>query len=190
MPTFNRKHAPPTAEQQQRTPHKFPVRAASVNETERSFEAVVASETPAMILDYRTGDVIEEILVASGGIFPDSVPLQDGHRRERTSDLLGSMRHFRQQSSEWLGKGFMANGAPEADSAWRKIVDGHLNSVSIGYAPLEWVDVPPGKSTTIGGRRFTAKQNRGLRVTTKWSVHEVSVVSIPADPTAKIRSFA
>jgi hypothetical protein len=48
----------------------FQVRAESVNAEERSVEAVIASEAPVMVWDWRSGDVIDEVLLMSGAAVP------------------------------------------------------------------------------------------------------------------------
>lgn len=60
-------------------------------------------------------------------------------------------------------------GVAKADEVWRLIVDGALTAVSIGFQSLRSTPLPD------GGTRFD-----------EWSWHELSVVSVPANPDARI----
>lgn len=164
------------------------VRTTSLNDESRSFEAVVASEQSVPVIDFRLGEIVDEILLATGGEFPESVPLLDSHKRENTVDVIGSMRRFRREGSQWLGVGRVAFGDQHADAVWAKMRDGHLSKFSIGYTVLEYANVRPGESAVVAGRNFTNESDRTLRVVTKWRVHEVSLVAIPADSNAELRS--
>ena len=166
-------------------------RSESINVEERSFEAVVASETPAQIFDYRSYEVIDEVLLSGGGVFPDHVPLLANHQRYSLEDQIGSARDFRAEGDKWVGKGFVARAVGDNDPIeriWVRVADGHLRAVSIGYKIGNYVDIPPGKKQKINGRSFAAGE-RTLRVTTEWHVHELSLTPIGADSTALIRSM-
>ena len=165
-------------------------RAQSVNKDDRSFEATVATETRALVRDYRTWDIIEEILVAKGGQFPSQVPLLDSHMRFELADQLGSANGFRRDTAIWIGKGRIGRavqGNTKREQVWQDIEDGHIRAVSIGYQVINFVDIPAGKRSVINGISYTAA-DRTLRVSTEWRAHELSVVSIGADSMALIRS--
>lgn len=166
------------------------VRSQSINTKDRSFEAVVATEERALIFDYRSYDVIEEILVAKGGKFPSQTPLLDSHMRFMLSDQLGSARGFRRDGDVWMGQGFVGRAVPgntNRDQVWQDIEDGHIRAVSIGYQVTNSVDIPPGKRANVNGKSYQAGE-RTLRVSTEWQAHELSVVCIGADSQALIRS--
>lgn len=163
-------------------------RAMTLSEDDRSFEAVVTSEQPVPMIDYRTGDMIEEVLLADGIEFRSpSIPLLDSHQRDSTQDVVGSMTDFRSEGTLTVGRGSVAFDDARADSIWAKIRDGHLTSLSIGYTAADFVDISPGQTQTIGGRLFTAGPDTTLRIVTRTIIHEVSIVAIPADPNAIIR---
>lgn len=166
------------------------LRSQSVDESNRSFEAVVASETPALMFDYRSYDMIDEVLLSGGGQFPDQVPLLPNHRKYDVLDVIGSAREFRRDGDRWVGRGYVANPVGENDEVekiWRRVAEGHLRAVSIGYRVLNHVDIPAGKRQRINDRMFEAGQ-RTLRVSTEWQVHELSLTPIGADSLALIRS--
>lgn len=169
------------------------IRSQSINADERSFEAVVATETPAAVLVRRGTygyEVVDEILIASGGAFPRSMPLLWNHRRYSQSDHLGSARQFRLEGSEWVGRGHVGRaveGNFDREQIWVDIADGHRDAVSIGYQALRFVEIPAGQSRTVDGRRFEAGEQT-LRITQEWRAHELSLVPIGADEKALIRS--
>lgn len=173
------------------TCRELTLRAESVDEEARSFEAVVATETPAMVFDFRTFEVIEETLVAEGGVFPRSAVLLDDHNRFSGSEsVIGSATAFRREGNQWIGRGVVANPADDTDPVrriWQRLKEGHLRAVSIGYQVRNFVDIPAGKKQTVGGRTYEAGE-RTLRVTTEWRVHELSLTPIGADSAALIRS--
>ena len=86
----------PEMQKRDLTARTLTLRAKSVNESDRSFEAVVATETPAQVFDMRSFEVIDEVLVADGGEFPDSVVLLDDHQRHSgINSVIGSASRFR-----------------------------------------------------------------------------------------------
>jgi len=172
------------------TCRELSLRHESVNVDDRSFEAVVATETPALVRDLRTWDIVEEILVASGGQFPGSAVLLDDHQRfSGCNSVIGSATNFKRQGEQWIGRGIVGKaveGNIHRQQLWQDLVDGHIRAVSIGYQVLNYVDIPPGQSQNINGRSYKAGE-RTLRITTKWRVHELSLTPIGADSEALIR---
>lgn len=171
---------------------KDSVRASSIVEADRSFEAVVSTERVAQVIDWSRYEVIDEVLVARGGQFPAQAPLLDSHIRHSSADVMGSALNFRLQDAEsqWLGRGIFAKPAGPDDPVeriWARVRDGHLRGVSIGYMVLENTDIEPGQKKLVAGKYYTATARR-LRVSTKWAVHELSTTPIGADPLALIRS--
>lgn len=174
------------------TARSLTFRASSVDEKERSFEAVIATETPALVRDYETYRLVEEVLVADGGEFPTQIPLLDDHSRYGALSVLGSVRDFRRQGGQWIARAYFAKSEDGRDdrleAIWGRVRDGHISDVSIGYVPREWVDIPAGTEQEVNGRKYKAGE-RTLRITTAWRAFELSVTPIGADSQAKIRSF-
>ena len=63
---------------------------------------------------------------------------------------------------------------------YKKVSSGTLKGVSVGYMVDEWEDVNEGKKSDDG--RFEGP----CSIATKWMPYEVSIVSIPADPTVGV----
>jgi hypothetical protein len=168
------------------TARVFHVRAESLDEKTRSVEAVIASDDPVAVWDYRRGEVIDEILRMDGAELPAQVPLLDNHYRWTTDDVYGSVRAMRVAEHEITGRLHFASGDERAERAYQKVAQGHVRDVSAGYRANEYTDIEPGKSAIVAGRSYTAGQ-RTLRVTTRWALKEASVTPIGADARSKIR---
>lgn len=164
----------------------------SIREEDRSFEAIVATEQRVQIIDWSRYEVIDEILVARGGIFPEYVVLLDNHMRySGVNSVMGSAGEFKRESVQWSGRGTVGEAAPgniHREQMWLDIKNRHLRAVSIGYRVLDAVDIPAGRKASVGGVTYEAGE-RILRVTTNWQVHELSCTPIGADSLALIRSF-
>lgn len=169
------------------TVRSLQVRAGSINEEERSIEAVLSTENPVQVLDMRTWQVIDEVLVARGAEFNAQVILLDNHFRWSNEDVLGSIRSIRQENGQIIGRLHFAAGDERADRVWNKVRQGHITDVSIGYRSLDYVDIPPGQSKKVGDREYRAEA-RTLRVTTRYRIREGSVTPIGADQAAKMRA--
>jgi hypothetical protein len=165
------------------------VRAATINEAERSVEAVLATEARTLVFDMRRWEVIEEILIARGAVLPEQVVLLESHNRWTLDSVFGSVRGMRIEGENVIGRLHFAEGDERIDSAWLKVRQGHITDVSAGYRSIEYVDIKPNTTQKVNGRSFTAG-DRTLRITTRWELREGSLVPIGADANAKIREDA
>lgn len=167
------------------------LRAETVNETERSVEAVLATENPVRVFDLRSLEVIDEVLLMDGVDIPRQMPLLDNHMRFALEFVLGSARNIRVEKGQLVGRIHFAEGPEDSpeERAWQKVRQGHLTDVSIGYRSRNFVDIPAGQTQTVAGRSFTAG-DRTLRITTEWQPREGSVTPIGADEAAKMRQDA
>lgn len=165
------------------------VRASTLDEQTRSVEAVLATETPADVMDWRNFKDITEILVIDGARFHSQVPLLNNHNRWDINDQLGSVRGIRKQGDVIIGRLHFAEGLEEAEKAWQLVRQGHADAVSIGYRVDDagYVDIAAGATAEVNGRTFTAPADSELRVSFAWELKELSVVHIGADPNARIR---
>ena len=68
----------------------------------------------------------------------------------------------------------------ESEKIRRKIESGSLNGVSVGYTVEEWEEVPPRKKSSDGAH------DGPCSVAVRWTPLEVSIVSVPADPTVGV----
>jgi len=157
----------------------------SVNEDERSVEAVIASEQPVEVFDFDRYEIVKEILLIDGVEMPGSrqVPLLDTHRRFDTANVVGSIRGLKKDGDVLVGRAHFS-GVADVDSIWQKVREGHLTDFSAGYRPIDSQWVPEGESYEFKGRSFAGP----VRVTKRWRIREGSIVPIGADELAKARS--
>ena len=150
-----------------------------------SFNCIPTSETRVVTYDYVGGEVIEEVLVAKGGIFPEQVPLLDSHNRSSMQQQLGAAREFRLDGQRWICRAYLTPDVAAAEEAFKKVKAGHATDVSVGYFVRRAVRIRPGEKETIDGRVW-AVDKLPLRVCLTWEVIELSMTPIGADADAKI----
>lgn len=155
---------------------------ASLDDTARTVDFVLATEGRVPIWDWERG-MIDEILLMSGCSFPEQVPLLDAHSRCSIEDQLGSLRGLRVEGESLLAT---AHFSSTAGDAFRKVAEGHLTDISVGYSVDESYWIPEGETDFVGesGRSFAGP----VRVVSKWTVREGSLTPIGADDAAKARS--
>ncbi|MDD3251772.1 MAG: HK97 family phage prohead protease [Lachnospiraceae bacterium] len=67
-----------------------------------------------------------------------------------------------------------------AETIYQKVKSGTLKGVSVGYMVDSWEEVMPSKTSADG--RFTGP----CSIAKKWVPYEISIVSVPADPTVGV----
>ena len=67
-----------------------------------------------------------------------------------------------------------------SETIYQKVKSGTLKGVSVGYMVDSWEEVMPNKQSADG--RFTGP----CSIAKKWAPYEVSIVSVPADPTVGV----
>ncbi|GHG91865.1 HK97 family phage prohead protease [Pseudodonghicola xiamenensis] len=146
-------------------------RPSTLDTASRTVEAIVSTgaDTP------RAGYV--ERLDLSGADLSRLVggPVLDGHRSETTRDQLGIIEAAEvRPEGLWVRIKFRSNEAAKA--VLSDIADGTLRGLSVGYTVQQWAEA--------------RESNRRVRTAAKWTPLEVSVVPIPADPSAHFRNGA
>lgn len=68
----------------------------------------------------------------------------------------------------------------ESEVIYQKVLSGTLKGVSVGYRIDSWEEVMPNKQSADG--RFTGP----CEIARKWTPYEISIVSVPADPTVGV----
>lgn len=174
------------------TSRTIQLRAATVNEQDRSVEAVLTTDRAVEVWDWsEPSGTLDEVLLMEGcRTIPDQIPLLANHSRWGLEDQLGSVRDIRVDGGEIIGRlRLVTSPDPTAaeERAWRMIAQGHQTDVSIGYRVRKSTKIAAGSSAEIAGRTFTAGK-RALRVATEWELHECSLVPIGADSAAKLRT--
>ncbi|MFA7416372.1 MAG: prohead protease/major capsid protein fusion protein [Rhizobium sp.] len=145
-----------------------PLRASSWNKDELTFDLVLS-----------TGAAVErggfvEVLDLAGATWPDTIPLLDSHRQGSLDDNIGDVSNIRLDGSEIIGTAKLSKHSTKAQRIAAELTDGRSFAASIGYDVGKWAE------TTAGGKRtLTAKT---------FKILEVSLVSVPADAAAGVRS--
>lgn len=162
----------------------------SLDSGARRVRSVLTTEDPAGVYDFRRGQVVLEVLLVSGAQYESQTPLIRDHRQYDSLAVCGSVTDTTAERDELLGwLSFGRDLDEESEAIWRRVDQGHLRRVSIGYTygDGDYVTIPAGRSQKVGSRNFTAPAERDLRVVTRWWLREVSLVVVPADPRAQMR---
>jgi hypothetical protein len=165
----------------------------SLDSDAREVRCTLATETPVLIYDWRTGRRVEEVLLASGAEYDDQTPLLRDHSHYSVSAILGSVTDVTAAGGKLDGLLSFGRDLDEAsEGIWRRVQQGHLRRVSVGYTYVakDYTTIPAGRSASINGITYTASAEHDRRIVTRWSLREVSVVVIPADADAQMREDA
>lgn len=149
-----------------------PLRAASWDAENLTFELVLSSGSAVQRADSRGS--FSEVLDLAGATWPDTIPLLDSHRQGSLDDNLGDVANIRREGAQIIGTARLSRHSEKARRIAADLTDGRSFSASIGYAVQKWAE-----TKQAGKRTLTAKT---------WRLHEASLVSVPADPSSKIRS--
>lgn len=157
----------------------------SYNEKTRSCQATVATENPVEVMDHERYEPVLEVLLMDGAEFPENgqVPLLDSHSRRGVADVLGSVRQFSIAGDKLEATVYFSDDE-QGRSAAAKVQQGHLTDFSVGYRLIESEFIPAGQTKIMNHRSFSGP----VRITSRWSVKEISVTAIGADADAKSRS--
>lgn len=158
-------------------------RPSSIDEATRSVDVTMATERMVAVNDGHR--VIDEVLRMDGAELPSSLPLQADHSRT-VLDTMGTVTGLRVSGGDLEGRAQFASD-PQSDRVYRRVAEGHLRHVSIGYRILEAVELLPHETRTVNGRMYTASR-APLRIVTRWKPRELSFVLTPADDAAGVRS--
>lgn len=165
------------------------VRKASINVNAHTFEAVLTTEAPVRRFSWKTWEYYDEVLrIDSASIdstrINGTLPLLNNHRAwSGVEQIVGRTGEWRAEGGKLIAEVRIDVSDEEGQRIWKKIEGGFIKDFSIGYQILEAEDHrdAPVKSGDAGFLTRTA---------IKWSPHEASLVTIPADPHAGVRSEA
>ena len=151
------------------------IRAVEGEGNERRYELSFSSEEPysrwygVEILDHSEGCMDLNRLQTMGVVLFN----------HNTNKVLGKVERAWIEASR--GKAVIAfDDDDEAEVIRREVENGTLKGVSVGYSVDAWEEVAAGKTSSDG--RFTGP----CYIAKKWTPLEISVVSVPADPTVGV----
>jgi hypothetical protein len=118
------------------------------------------------------------------------IPLLDSHQATGINNALGRFTKTWFERKALMGT-IRFNETPNGDLAMGMVERGEIAGISVGYTTSEW------EITDCNGRIIDPDVERvrwdedGMTFTaTRWSVHEGSLCSVPADMHSSIRSMA
>ena len=172
---FSKIPTAPNHEKPQRLTRELPISLRSVEGNERRFEISFSSEEPYMrwfgreILDHSEGAVNLKRLNEIGCVLFN-------HNRDK---VVGKIISASLESGR--GKAVIEFDSDEdSETVFQKTKGGTLKGVSVGYIVNRYEHIKPGKKSADG--RFEGE----CFVAVDWEPYEVSIVSVPADPTVGV----
>jgi len=173
---------------------------STFNESDRSIEIILATETPTMVFDAEKRTVVDEVLLADGMQAVDEIPLLDNHNRFDNDAVFGLIKSIRATNGEIRARIYFADmqrflekhpsdeAALKLERTVEKVRQGVLKGISAGYRINERTYIPAGQSRTVAGKKYTARANVGMSIVTNWIPREGSITPVQADRFSKTRS--
>lgn len=154
---------------------RAPFAPASFNPDTRTIEAVISTGADVQRVDAR-GPYIERLDTAAIDLASlAGIVVLDGHRQTGSEHVVGSVLSARREGIAIVAT-IRLSAAEDVRSTVLKVEEGILRGVSVGYAVARWND-------------STDPQTKArVRTAANWTIKEVSLVGIPADPASHIRS--
>jgi phage major head subunit gpT-like protein len=155
--------------------NELETRAASLAPTTFNAEDNTVEVVLSTGADVNRGAYIERLPIANADLRDiEGKPVLDTHNQGSTRAVLGVIEKAWRKDGEIRAR-LKLSAREDVAGIVGDIRDGILRSISIGYRVTRWAD-----STDSKGQRS--------RTALAWSIHEASIVPIPADPGAKVRS--
>lgn len=163
---LRRRHARTTGIEIRRARATF--EPSTLNRDARTVEAVIATDSPVPM----PGRIERLSIVPEAVALPTRMPLIDAHNQGSIGNILGYADNFRFDA----GGRLWAMLHIRDDHAFELVADGILTGVSIGYRVQKFTD------------RREAGTGQLVRTVTRFAIVECSLVVVPADENALIRS--
>jgi len=140
---------------------------STLDRENRTVEAVIATDSPVPM----PGRIERLSMVPDAVALPTRMVLLDAHNQGSIGNILGYADNFR-----FEGGRLLATLHVRDDRAFELIADGILTGLSIGYRVQKFTD------------RREAGTGQLVRTVTRFAIVECSLVAVPADANATIRS--
>lgn len=162
------------------------VQSATADATKRSVRVVTATENPIDRWDDSRQMVVAEVLEMDGMTLRSGatqIPIVDSHDTTTVRNVLGSLRNLTISGDEFGGTAYFASD-DDSQTAYGKLVEGHITDFSITAQPDEVLELRSGQSyTTSRGTEVIGPAN----VITKWTALDASLVATGADSRSTVR---
>jgi phage head maturation protease len=152
-----------------------------------TFDAVISMGT-AVKRPYGTEvlrisrDAVDLSRITQGGI-----PLLDHHKQDGINSMLGKLISARFERGSLLGT-FKLNCTEQGRKAEGMVARGELTGISAGYRVDEWEFADEDGDVVDEGN--TRWDDDLTFIATKWQLFEASLVGVPADAAAAVRSMS
>lgn len=154
---------------------RLPQAASSWNVETWTVEAALAT-TGGGVTRWDARGEYTEFLSFEDQTWPEQIPLLDSHRRDSVERRLGSVVSLRAVDGELRGRVMLSRHHPLSQRIAAEIGDGHTLGVSIGYITREQRE------------RTNPATKRREMIAMRFDLLEASLVTIPADRSAGLRS--
>lgn len=147
----------------------------TINEEERTVSVRYATENPVLRYNYFTEEYFYEVLSTQKGDvrlekINNGAPLLDSHNRYSVQNVFGRVEF----ADETEAKIRFAKD-DDSEAAWQKVRDGVITKVSVGYQIHKM-------------KKDGEEDGKPVLRAVDWEPFEISLVAIPADDQAVIRS--
>jgi HK97 family phage prohead protease len=159
----------------------------SFHRQNRTVDAVISMGSPVKRF-YGTEILrIDDKSVILDRVRSNNVPLLDSHSQGSATGALGRIVDARIENGALVGK-LKFNRTPIGEQAMNMVARGEISSLSAGYRVDRWeIADSEGRAVDQGDVQW---DDENLTFTaTKWELIEASLVSVPADNSAMIRSL-
>jgi HK97 family phage major capsid protein len=159
---------------------------STFNAEKRTVDVIIASESPAKVVDYDRWAIVDEVLLMDGMQLPEGrtqVPLLNSHDRTEVGSVLGSLTNFRAEGDRMVATLSFAS-TEDAVEAETLVREGHLTDLSVGYVVLASTWIEDKAEVVVNGKSYKGP----LKVSTAWKLKEVSLTPIGADELSIVRS--
>ena len=154
---------------------------ATYNEDNNSFDVTFTSDAPVRRYDFRNDEEYDEVLSFEGdhvklNRLNAGAPVLNNHSRQGLSSQIGVVERAWVEDGRG-GATIRLSRRPEVAGIVQDVKDGIIKNISIGYEVRSVI------------REEKEKGQRPVYRAIDWEPFEISLVPVPADPTAQVRSI-
>lgn len=148
----------------------------SINDADRTVDVVWSTGARAANYVPAIGQIMEELDMGAARmdrLASGQAPVLDTHRMAGAASVIGRVVSARVERGRGIATLQMSR-APDVEPIWHRIKEGTLRSVSVGYRVFKYEPIRDGALTV----------HRAV----DWEPYEISLVAVPVDAAAGVRS--